>query len=111
MEIPYVDLPAQHEPLKEEILEAVERVLDHGWFILGEEVDRFEARLANYLDVPHVVGVGSGTDALILAMRARGIGPGDDVLTVSHTYTSTVSAIATPRSSARSASASSLVPS
>lgn len=94
MEIPYVDLPAQHEPLKEEILEAVERVLDHGWFVLGEEVDRIEARLADYLDVPHVVGVGSGTDALMLAMRLRGIGPGDEVVTVSHTYTSTVSSIA-----------------
>jgi dTDP-4-amino-4,6-dideoxygalactose transaminase len=93
MDVPYIDLVAQHEPLKEEILEAVEEVLDHGWFILGEEVTRFEQKIADYLDVPHVIGVSSGTDALELAMRARGIGEGDEVITVSHTWISGVSAI------------------
>lgn len=93
MKVPYVELGAQHEPLKEEILEAVEEVLDHGWFILGEEVTEFEEKIAEYLDVPHVIGVGSGTDALKLALRARGIGEGDEVITVSHTWISGVSAI------------------
>lgn len=93
MDVPYIDLPAQHEPLKDEILEAVEEVLDHGWFILGEEVTAFEQRIANYLDVPHVVGVGSGTDAIELALRARGIGKGDEVITVSHGWISSASAI------------------
>jgi dTDP-4-amino-4,6-dideoxygalactose transaminase len=93
MSVPYIDLVAQHEPLKDDILEAVEQVLDHGWFILGEEVTRFEDKVADYLGVPHVIGVGSGTDALELAMRARGIGEGDEVITVSHTWISGVSAI------------------
>ena len=93
MDVPYIDLVAQHEPLKDEILEAVEQVLDHGWFILGEEVTQFEQKVADYLDVPHVVGVGSGTDAIELALRMRGIGEGDEVITVSHTWVSGVSAI------------------
>lgn len=93
MDVPYIDLVAQHEPLKEEILEAVERVLDHGWFILGEEVTQFEQKVADYLGVPNVIGVGSGTDALKLALRLRGIGEGDEVMTVSHTWISGVSAI------------------
>jgi len=93
MDVPYIDLPAQHAPLKDDILDAVEEVLEHGWFILGEEVTRFEERVAEYLGVPHVVGVGSGTDALELAMRARGIGEGDEVITVSHGWISTASAI------------------
>lgn len=101
MDVPYIDLVAQHEPLKGEILEAVEEVLDHGWFILGEEVTRFEERVADYLGVPHVVGVGSGTDAMKLALRMRGIEEGAEVITPSHTWISGVSAIdlvgATPK--------------
>jgi dTDP-4-amino-4,6-dideoxygalactose transaminase len=93
MDVPYIDLVAQHEPLKEEIKDAVEEVLEHGWFILGEEVDQFEAEMEDYLDVPHAVGVGSGTDAIELALRMRGIGEGDEVLVPSHTWISGVSAI------------------
>jgi len=92
-EIPYVDLAAQHAPLKERILEAVARVLDHGHFILGPEVAELEARLAARLGVPHVIGVANGTDALVLALKARGVGPGDEVLTVSHSFVATASAI------------------
>jgi dTDP-4-amino-4,6-dideoxygalactose transaminase len=93
MDIPYVDLSVENPELKDRMLEAVEQVLEHGYYILGEEVERLEGRLAEYLDVADVVGVGSGTDALELALRARGIGRGDEVITVSHTYVSTVSAI------------------
>ncbi len=94
MRVPYVDLPAQHGPLREELLAAVGRVLDHGQFVLGPEVRELEARLAAYLGVPHVVTCGSGTDALVLALRLRGIGPGDEVITVSHTFVTTATAIA-----------------
>lgn len=91
--IPYVDLAAQHAPLKERILDAVARVLDHGRFILGPEVAELEARLAERLGAPHVVGVANGTDALVLALKLRGVGPRDEVLTVSHSFVSTASAI------------------
>lgn len=91
--IPYVDLAAQHAPLRERILEAVSRVLAHGQFILGPEVAELEARLAERLGARHVVGVASGTDALLLALKVRGIGPGDEVVTVSHSFVATASAI------------------
>ena len=93
MDVPYIDLVAQHEPLKEEIQEAVGEVLEHGWFILGEEVSEFESRMEDYLDVPHAVGVGSGTDAIELALRMREIGEGDEVIVPSHTWISGVSAV------------------
>lgn len=93
MKIPYVNLSAQHRPLKEQILQAVARVMDHGYFILGPEVYEFEKAMAAYLGVPAVVGVNSGLDALVLALRLHGIGPGDDVITVSHSFVATASAI------------------
>src|SRR6185312_12724408 len=72
---------------------AVSRVLNSGWYILGEEVRTFEAEFAAYVGAAHGVGVNSGTDALHLALRACGIGEGDEVITVSHTAVATVSAI------------------
>lgn len=93
VDIPYVDLVRQHGPLKEQILEAVGRVLDHGQFILGPEVCELETRLAERLGAAHVIGVNSGTDALVLALKARGIGPGDEVITVSQSFVATASAI------------------
>jgi dTDP-4-amino-4,6-dideoxygalactose transaminase len=68
-------------------------VLDGGHYILGPEVEAFEREFAAYVGVPHVVGVASGTDALVLALRACGIGPGDEVITVGHTAVATVAAI------------------
>jgi dTDP-4-amino-4,6-dideoxygalactose transaminase len=91
--VPYVDLAAQHAPLEEPILEAVRRVLRHGQFILGPEVDELERALEAALDVPSVVTTSSGTDALVLALRLRGIGPGDEVITVSHSFVATATAI------------------
>lgn len=93
MDIPYIDLVEQHRQLKTEILEAIERVLTHGHFILGPELEELENSLASYLNVPEVVGVSSGTDALILSLRLRNIGPGDEVITVSHSFVATASAI------------------
>ena len=78
---------------KEEIDRAIRRVLDGGLYILGEEVRAFEQEFAAFLSVEHTIGVGSGTDALHLALRACGVGQGDVVLTVSHTAVATVAAI------------------
>ncbi len=79
---------------KTEIDTAIERVLDSGRFILGPEVGKFEEEFASYIGVKYAIGVASGTDALNLALRACGIGPGDLVLTVSNTAVATVAAIA-----------------
>jgi len=76
-----------------EIRSAIARVLESGWYILGAEVAAFEREFAAFLGARHVVGVGNGTDALALAMRACGIGPGDSVITVSLTAVATVAAI------------------
>ena len=94
MRIPYVDLAAPLAPIRERLIEAVGRVLDHGQFILGPEVAQLEARLARRLDAAHVVGVNSGTDALELGLRLAGVERGDEVVTVSHSFFATASAVA-----------------
>ena len=91
--IPLVDLKAAYHRLQAEIDAAVARVLAGGWYILGPEVSAFEAEFAAYLGVEHAVGVASGTDAVLLALRALGVGPGDEVITVAHTAVATVAAI------------------
>ncbi|MBI4223667.1 MAG: DegT/DnrJ/EryC1/StrS family aminotransferase [Deltaproteobacteria bacterium] len=91
--IPYINLAAQHAPLKPAILKAVERVLDHGQFILGDEVAQFEQKIAAYCGTKYAVGVNSGTDALILALKAFGIGPGDEVITAPNSFLATALAI------------------
>ncbi|MBC7227095.1 MAG: DegT/DnrJ/EryC1/StrS family aminotransferase [Thermoflexales bacterium] len=91
--IPPFDLTRQYAGLKEEIDAAIARVLARGRFILGEEVAAFEEEFAAACGVAHAVGVASGTDALYLALRACGIGPGDKVITVSHTAVATVAAV------------------
>jgi dTDP-4-amino-4,6-dideoxygalactose transaminase len=91
--IPFSDLKLQYLSIREEIDAAVERVLTSGWFILGQEVQAFEEEFASYLGVSHAVGVGSGTEALHLALLACDVGPGDEVITVSHTAVATVAAI------------------
>ena len=84
---------AQYLAHQAEIDAAIARVLERGWYILGDEVKAFEAEFASYAGVSHAVGVGSGTEALHVALRACGIGQGDEVITVSHTAVATVSAI------------------
>jgi dTDP-4-amino-4,6-dideoxygalactose transaminase len=84
---------AQYESHKAEIDAAVARVLAGGWYILGQEVKAFEEEFAAYCGVKYGVGVGSGTEALHLSLRACDVGPGDEVITVSHTAVATVSAI------------------
>lgn len=93
MAVPFVDLKAAYEAQKTTIDTAVSRVLSSGWYILGREAQQFEQAFAAYLGVPHAVGVASGTDALLLGLRALGVGPGDEVITVAHTAVATVAAI------------------
>jgi dTDP-4-amino-4,6-dideoxygalactose transaminase len=82
-----------HEQLADEIAVAVIRVLNSGWYVLGPEVDAFERAFADYHNVGFAVGVANGTDAIELALRAGGVGPGDEVITVAHTAVATVCAI------------------
>ncbi len=84
---------AQYQAHKGEIDAAIARVLDKGWYILGDEVKAFEAEFAAYIGALYGIGVGSGTEALHLALAACGIGPGDEVITVSHTAVAAVAAI------------------
>ena len=91
--IPWASPLAQYRAHRKAIHAAITRVLESGDYILGEEVKSFERAFADYCGVAHAVGVGSGTDALILALRALGIGAGDEVITVSHTAVATVAAI------------------
>lgn len=91
--LPPADPKANYLAHKEEIDQAIRRVLDSGWYILGQEGTAFEQEFADYLGVSHGVGVGNGTDALEVALRACGVGVGDAVITVSHTVVATVAAI------------------
>ncbi len=91
--IPWANPRAQYAAHRDAIAAAVARVLDSGGYVLGAEVEAFERAFAAYCGVAHAVGVGSGTDALILALRALDIGAGDEVVTVSHTAVATVAAV------------------
>lgn len=87
--IPFLDLGASYRELKPQIDAAVTRVLDSGWYILGPEVEAFEAEWAAYCEARHAVGLANGLDALILALRALDIGPGDEVIVPSNTFIAT----------------------
>src|ERR1700758_3621236 len=87
------DLLSPNSELQDEIDAAALRVVHSGWYILGAEVNAFEAAFAAYHGVAHAVGVASGTDAIELALRAAGIGSGDEVITVAHTAVPTICAI------------------
>ncbi len=91
--VPQADPGAGYRALKAEIDEAVSRALESGWYILGKEVAAFEREFAAWLGVGRSVGCGNGTDAIALALRALGVGPGMAVATVSHTAVATVAAI------------------
>jgi len=91
--IPFNDLRAAYLAQRDELNAAALRVLESGWYILGAEVAAFEQEFAQWAGAAGCVGVNSGTDALILALRALNIGPGDEVITVAHTAVATVAAI------------------
>jgi dTDP-4-amino-4,6-dideoxygalactose transaminase len=89
MTIPFLDLKAAYVEAKADVDAAIARVLDSGWYILGAEVDAFEAEYAAWCGAAHCVGVANGLDALHLALRALGVGPGDEVIVPSNTYIAT----------------------
>jgi len=94
LRIPYVNLAQQHQLLREEILKAVAGVIDSGQFILGEETERFETEFAQLCAAKYAVGVNSGTDALILALKILGVRPGDEVITAPNSYLASASCVA-----------------
>ena len=87
--VPFLELRPSYLELKDELDAAVARVLDSGWYLLGEEIAAFEREFATYTETEHCVGVGNGLDALHLGLRARGVGPGDEVIVPSNTYIAT----------------------
>src|SRR5205085_10202736 len=91
--IPFLDLKAQYRSIKDEVDAAIADVITNTQFILGPAVDKFERDFAAYCGVEHCIGVNSGTSALHLAMLAAGVGDGDEVITVSHTFVATAAAI------------------
>lgn len=93
MKVPFVDLGQQHLLLKEEINQRLQEVVSCDAFILGDQVVQFEQEFAEYCSVRYAIGVNSGTDALILALKTLGLGPGDEVIAPANTFVATVEAI------------------
>jgi dTDP-4-amino-4,6-dideoxygalactose transaminase len=92
--VPLFDSETPLVPLKDRLREAIARVLERGRYILGEEVDAFEREFAGYCGAEHGVGVANGTDAITIALRAMGVGPGDEVVVPSFTFYASAEAIA-----------------
>ena len=90
VEIPFNSLKYGFEKYRDEYIQAATRVLDSGWYVLGKEVEAFESEFAKWLGLDHCVGLNSGLDALILALKAIGIGQGDEVIVPANTYIATV---------------------
>ncbi len=93
MKIPLLDLVAQHETIRDEMMDAVTRVFDSQQFVMGAGVEEFEREIAAYCRVKHAIGCASGSDALLLALMALGVGEGDEVITTAYTFFATTSAI------------------
>jgi dTDP-4-amino-4,6-dideoxygalactose transaminase len=91
--IDIIGLTQEYGKISDEVNEVVDRVLRGGWYILGEELTHFEQEFSSYIGTRYAIGMNSGSDALFLSIKALGIGRGDEVLTVSHTFISTVDAI------------------
>jgi dTDP-4-amino-4,6-dideoxygalactose transaminase len=93
MKIPFLNFSPMHSAIKAEMQEAFNRVYDSNWFVLGKEVEQFENAYASFNQVKHTVGLSNGLDALHLALKACGVGVGDDVIVPSNTYIATVLAV------------------
>lgn len=87
--VPFLDLDSLHQSIREPLDSAYRRVVDSGWFVMGPELEAFEAEFAQYSEVKHCIGVGNGLDALHLLLRAYDIGPGDEVIVPSNTFIAT----------------------
>jgi dTDP-4-amino-4,6-dideoxygalactose transaminase len=94
MNVPMLDLVAEHAPYRAELVAAFEKVLDSGRFVLGPEVEAFEQEIGKWIGVPHAIGVSNGSDALLLALQAVGVGPGDEVICPTFTFFATAGAVA-----------------
>src|SRR4029079_11744296 len=92
--VPLLDLQAQYAPIRDEVLAAITRVCDSQRFIMGPEIASLERELAALIGVNHAVAVSSGTDAILLALMALGIGPGDEVVTTTYSFFATAGCIA-----------------
>lgn len=92
--VPLLDLKAQYAPIRHDVLEAMTRMCDTQQFILGPEVEALERELEAFLDIPHAVGMSSGTDALLAALMALGVGAGDEVITSPYSFFATAGSIA-----------------
>ena len=92
-EIPLVDFKREHTEIQQEIYKAIERVFESGRFVLGDEGAAFETEFSSYIGAKCGIGVNSGSDALFLALKALGIDENSEVITVSHTFVSTVDGI------------------
>jgi len=94
MKVPMLDLMAEHAPYRAELQSAFDRVLDSGRFVLGPEVESFEREIGAWIGTPHAIGVSNGSDALLLALQAVGVGPGDEVICPTYTFFATAGAVA-----------------
>ena len=94
MKVPLLDLKAQYSTIKDSVREAIDEVCNSQWFVMGPNVKELEERIADYSQCKHGIGVSSGTDALLVALMALDIGPGDAVITSSYTFFATGGSIA-----------------
>jgi dTDP-4-amino-4,6-dideoxygalactose transaminase len=91
--VPFINYPEHYRRIWDEVMEAITEALSKGDLILRDQLRQFEENIASFVGVKHAVGVNSGTDALFLSLKAAGVGQGDEVITVSHTFVATVSVI------------------
>src|SRR3954471_8790874 len=89
MKVPILDLKPAYEELRDELDAAYHRVMESGWFLLGKELETFEAEYARSIGVKHCIGVANGLEAMQLILMARGVGRGDEVIVPSHGYIAT----------------------